>query len=128
MHSKSSLFKHHSETKIFIFSGKESTFYELDDVRHVAKKDPSDKNISMSEAITQTDWQMFDRMGGFSDDLAANPPGPGQGTGAGLVATGDYYSKTTPNGTSPCNHPSLSCQVSSHFQGLNKSLGWIIHT
>ena len=45
----------------------------------------------MSEAITQTDWQMFDRMGGFSDDLAANPPGPGQGTGAGLVATGDYY-------------------------------------
>ena len=67
--------------KIFTFSGKESTFYELDDVRHVAKKDPSDKNISMSEAMTQTDWQMFDRMGGFSDDLAANPPGPGQGTG-----------------------------------------------
>ena len=72
---------HHIEKKIFTFSGKESTFYELDDVRHVAKKDPSDKNISMSEAMTQTDWQMFDRMGGFSDDLAANPPGPGQGTG-----------------------------------------------
>ena len=67
--------------KSLFFSGKESTFYELDDVRHVAKKDPSDKNISMSEAMTQTDWQMFDRMGGFSDDLAANPPGPGQGTG-----------------------------------------------
>jgi hypothetical protein len=67
--------------KNLCFSGKESTFYELDDVRHVAKKDPLDKNISMSEAMTQTDWQMFDRMGGFSDDLAANPPGPGQGTG-----------------------------------------------
>ena len=91
VHSKASLFDRHIEKKIFIFSGKESTFYELDDVRHVAKKDPSDKNISMSEAMTQTDWQMFDRMGGFSDDLAANPPGPGQGTGAGLVATGDYY-------------------------------------
>ena len=91
VHSKASLFDRHIDKNIFIFSGKESTFYELDDVRHVAKKDPSDKNISMSEAMTQTDWQMFDRMGGFSDDLAANPPGPGQGTGAGLVATGDYY-------------------------------------
>ena len=55
-----------------IFAGKESTFYELDDVRHVAKKD-SDKNISMSEKMTQTDWQMFDRT--FSGDLAAATQG-----------------------------------------------------
>ena len=54
------------------FAGKESTFYELDDVRHVAKKD-SDKNISMSEKMTQTDWQMFDRT--FSGDLAAATQG-----------------------------------------------------
>ena len=89
VHLETNLFDNHVEKNSLFFSGKESTFYELDDVRHVAKKDPSDKNISMSEAMTQTDWQMFDRMGGFSDDLAANPPGSGQATG--LVATGDYY-------------------------------------
>ena len=90
---------------MFYFLGKESTFYELDDVRHVAKKD-SDKNISMSEKMTQTDWQMFDRT--FSGDLAA--------------ATGDVYTKTTPNGTSPCNHPSLSCQVRTPFRIILHSL------
>ena len=63
---------------------------ELDEVSvYIAKN--TDKNISMSEKMTQTDWHMFDRH--FS----------------GAEST-DY--KTTPNGTSPCNHPSLSCQVS----------------
>ena len=65
---------------------------ELDDVSVYMAKN-TDKNISMSEKMTQTDWHMFDR-GGFSDSA-------------------ERY-KTTPNGTSPCNHPSLSCQVREH--------------
>ena len=65
---------------------------ELDDVSVYMAKN-SDKNISMSEKMTQTDWQMFDRNFGDTD-------------------TGNADYKTTPNGTSPCNHPSLSCQVS----------------
>ena len=64
---------------------------ELDDVSVYMAKN-SDKNISMSEKMTQTDWQMFDRT--YSTDSLNQ----------------DY--KTHPNGTSPCNHPSLSCQVS----------------
>ena len=72
------------------FSGKNDMRAELDEVSvYIAKN--TDKNISMSEKMTQTDWHMFDRH--FS----------------GAEST-DY--KTTPNGTSPCNHPSLSCQVS----------------
>lgn len=74
----------------FISLGKVDMRLELDDVSvYVAKN--SDKNISMSEKMTQTDWQMFDRT--YSTD-----------------SINEHY-KTTPNGTSPCNHPSLSCQV-----------------
>ena len=68
---------------------------ELDDVSVYMAKN-TDKNISMSEKMTQTDWHMFDR---------------GEREGRGSYACEDY--KTTPNGTSPCNHPSLSCQVRS---------------
>ena len=66
---------------------------ELDDVSVYMAKN-ADKNISMSEKMTQTDWHMFDRGDRERGSYA-----------------GDY--KTTPNGTSPCNHPSLSCQVRS---------------
>ena len=74
-----------------LFSGKNDMRAELDEVSvYIAKN--TDKNISMSEKMTQTDWHMFDRDRNFSAEST------------------DY--KTTPNGTSPCNHPSLSCQVS----------------
>jgi len=69
--------------------GKNDMRAELDEVSvYIAKN--TDKNISMSEKMTQTDWHMFDRDRNFSAEST------------------DY--KTTPNGTSPCNHPSLSCQ------------------
>lgn len=64
---------------------------ELDDVSVYMAKNNEDLNITMSEKMTQTDFEMFDRDHSF--DLES-----------------EYY-KTAPNGTSPCNHPSLSCQV-----------------
>merc|ERR1719266_1868259 len=48
----------------------------------------------MCEKTTQTDYYMMDRQRLYSEDDS--------------MGALDY--KTTPNGTSPCNHPSLSCQ------------------
>ena len=62
---------------------------ELDDISiHAAKN--QDKTICHSEKMTQTDIEILGRdgYGGY-----------------------DKRFKTTPNGTSPCNHPTLSCQV-----------------
>lgn len=77
---------------LMLLIGKVDMRLELDDVSVYMAKN-ADKTISMSEKMTQTDWQMFDRTFGSNESLAY----------------GDY--KATPNGTSPCNHPSLSCQV-----------------
>ena len=70
---------------------------ELDEVSVYVAKNP-EQNITMCEKMTQTDYDVMDRQRLYSEDesLGGGPP--------------DY--KTTPNGTSPCNHPSLSCQVS----------------
>ena len=86
-----------------IFLGKVDMRLELDDVSVYMAKN-SDKTISMSEKMTQTDWQMFDRAFGAGD--------PGCSTSALASGASAAVYKTTPNGTSPCNHPSLSCQVS----------------
>ena len=63
---------------------------ELDDISVHASKH-QDKSICHSEKMTQTDIEILGREC-FSYD--------------------DKRFKTTPNGTSPCNHPTLSCQVS----------------
>ena len=64
---------------------------ELDDISvHVSKH--TDKNVCQSEKMTQTDIDLFGRL-----------DGGGGGRDKGFT--------TTPNGTSPCNHPTLSCQV-----------------
>ena len=65
---------------------------ELDDVSVYMAKN-TDKSITMCEKMTQTD-DLLDRQRLYSDD------------------DNEIDYKTTPNGTSPCNHPSLSCQVS----------------
>ena len=66
---------------------------ELDDISvHVSKH--TDKNVCQSEKMTQTDIDLFGRL-----------DGGGGGRDKGFT--------TTPNGTSPCNHPTLSCQVRS---------------
>merc|ERR1719295_1426988 len=63
---------------------------ELDDISvHVSKH--TDKNVCQSEKMTQTDIDLFGRL-----------DGGGGGRDKGFT--------TTPNGTSPCNHPTLSCQ------------------
>ena len=67
---------------------------ELDEVSCYIVKN-QDKNITMCEKTTQTDYDMMDRQRLYSED----------------DYTGALDYKTTPNGTSPCNHPSLSCQV-----------------
>ena len=61
---------------------------ELDDISIYASKN-QDKNICYSEKMTQTDIELLGRDCFRSDKRL----------------------KTTPNGTSPCNHPTLSCQV-----------------
>ena len=77
--------------------GKVDMRTELDEVSVYVAKNP-EQNITMCEKMTQTDYDVMDRQRLYSEDesLGGGPP--------------DY--KTTPNGTSPCNHPSLSCQVS----------------
>ena len=62
---------------------------ELDDVSVYMAKN-TDKSITMCEKMTQTD-DLLDRQRFFDSDDDDCP---------------------VPNGTSPCNHPSLSCQVS----------------
>ena len=63
---------------------------ELDDISIHASKN-KDSTICHSEKMTQTDIEIL---------------------GRDCFQTGyDKRFKTTPNGTSPCNHPTLSCQV-----------------
>ena len=64
---------------------------ELEDISCHASKN-QDKSICHSEKMTQTDIEILGR-DCFSYDKRF---------------------KTTPNGTSPCNHPTLSCQVCLH--------------
>ena len=67
-----------------IFLGELEMRLELDDISVYVSKN-QDKNICQSEKMTQTDIDLLGR---------------------------DFiYPRTTPNGTSPCNHPTLSCQV-----------------
>ena len=61
---------------------------ELDDISIHASKN-KDTTICHSEKMTQTDIEILGRD----------------------CFTYDKRFKTTPNGTSPCNHPTLSCQV-----------------
>ena len=56
---------------------------ELDDIGVYVSRNP-DETVSQSEKMTQTDVEFLNA---------------------------DRFYRTTPNGTSPCNHPSLSCQV-----------------
>ena len=67
---------------------------ELDDISVHVSKNATDKNVCQSEKMTQTDLDLLGR-DSFNNDR------------------GGF--RTTPNGTSPCNHPTLSCQVS-HIQ------------
>lgn len=60
---------------------------ELDEISVLACRHNDKKNVCQSEKMTQTDGDLL--------------------SGRDL---GHY--RITPNGTSPCNHPSLSCQVS----------------
>ena len=69
---------------------------ELDDISIHASKN-KDTTICHSEKMTQTDIEILGR-DCFSYDKRF---------------------KTTPNGTSPCNHPSLSCQVGFSYQNIN---------
>ena len=69
---------------------------ELDDISIHASKN-KDTTICHSEKMTQTDIEILGR-DCFSYDKRF---------------------KTTPNGTSPCNHPSLSCQVGFTYQNIN---------
>ena len=62
---------------------------ELEDISIHALKN-QDKSICHSEKMTQTDIEIL---------------------GKDCFSTSKRF-KTTPNGTSPCNHPTLSCQVS----------------
>ena len=61
---------------------------ELDDISIHASKN-KDTTICHSEKMTQTDIEILGRD----------------------CFNYDKRFKTTPNGTSPCNHPTLSCQV-----------------
>ena len=69
---------------------------ELDDISIHASKN-KDTTICHSEKMTQTDIEILGR-DCFSYDKRF---------------------KTTPNGTSPCNHPSLSCQVGFTYLNIN---------
>ena len=69
---------------------------ELDDISVHVSKNATDKNVCQSEKMTQTDLDLLGR-DSFNNDR------------------GGF--RTTPNGTSPCNHPTLSCQVS-HITGF----------
>ena len=71
---------------------------ELEDVSVYMAKN-TDKSITMCEKMTQTD-DLLDRQLLYSDD-----------------DDGDFK---TPNGTSPCNHPSLSCQVRNELKFVRK--------
>ena len=60
---------------------------ELDDIGVYMSRNP-DEVVSQSEKMTQTDVEYLNA---------------------------DRFYRSTPNGTSPCNHPSLSCQVDQRF-------------
>ncbi len=65
---------------------------ELDDVGVYESKHHSGKSVLQSEKMTQTEVALIDRA---------------------------QRQAITPNGTSPCNHPSLTCQVNRERSQLN---------
>jgi hypothetical protein len=66
-----------------LYQGEVEMRLELDDIGVYVSRNP-EESISQSEKMTQTDLEFLNS---------------------------DRFYRTTPNGTSPCNHPSLSCQV-----------------
>ncbi len=69
---------------MFFSAGELEMKLELDDVGVYLNKNSVGVNVSQSEKMTQTEVDLLTR---------GSRIGP------------------TPNGTSPCNHPSLTCQV-----------------
>ncbi len=76
--------------------GKVDMRLELDDISVYMTNEKN--NVSLSEKMTQTDLDLLGRERRYSDD-------------DDFEDEDGNFRRTTPNGTSPCNHPSLSCQV-----------------